>query len=567
MTRFLSADRLGAAALIALPLALAGTPLLLDRPVIWFEADQTDIPQPAPRAPSLRWDSMRETFFRPIGRLTHPGRLVRRVGTLFGNDRVAAAANVNALDEVPNSTWFTNRIGLFPLAPADAARGPGDGVGPDPTAPWTVVSAKTEGVTPGFTVRDARGRRFLIKFDPPGYLGTTSTAHVISNRVLFAAGFNVPEDGVVTFHREQLRVGPDVTRRLADGSERPMTEADLDTILAAAGPAPDGTWRALSSRFLAGRPIGPFDWIGRRADDPNDRVDHEDRRELRGLRVISAWLCHFDTKQHNTLDMYVEHAGRHFVRHHLIDFASTLGAGAGGPAPRYCFEYTLDFPAIAGRALSLGLHEDPWRRVERPPDLEEIGYFEAEQFDPTRFKPLQPNAAFANLTDRDGYWAAKIVSAFSDAHLAAIVDAAGYRDPAARDYMVRVLAARRDKIARTWFDRVPPLDFFVPQDAVVRFHDLGAERGTYPGTTARYRARVATVTAARHGATPGPWLPLNGPALALTDAPVAAALDGAPADHYPFIAIDVQVDRGAGWSRSVTAYVARASGRVVGVDR
>jgi len=36
---------------------------------------------------------------------------------------------------------------------------------------------------------------------------------------------------------------------------------------------------------------------------------------------------------------------------------------------------------------------------------------------------------------------------------------------------------------------------------------------------------------------------------------------------YPFLAVEVQVNRGRGWSRSVVAYVARASGRVVALDR
>jgi hypothetical protein len=184
-----------------------------------------------------------------------------------------------------------------------------------------------------------------------------------------------------------------------------------------------------------------------------------------------------------------------------------------------------------------------------------------------RFKPLQPNAAFANLTDRDGYWAAKIVSAFTDAHLEAIVDAAGYGDPAARRYVTRILAARRDRIARTWFDRIAPLDFFVPEGTTLRFHDLGAERGAYPGTTARYRARVAATTADRDAAAYSDWIALTGPAVDLAGPVAAAALTPTSAERNPFVAVQVQVDRGTGWSGTITAYVARASGRVVGVDR
>ena len=74
---------------------------------------------------------------------------------------------------------------------------------------------------------------------------------------------------------------------------------------------------------------------------------------------------------------------------------------------------------------------------------------------------------------------------------------AAYRDPAAADYMVKTLAERRDLIARHWFDKAVPLDFFSWDRGTIRFHDLGAERGVFPGTTARYRARYAWVDANR----------------------------------------------------------------------
>ena len=45
----------------------------------------------------------------------------------FSRLRYVIAANVNALDEVPNSSWFTNRIGLGPLSPAELAAGPAHG--------------------------------------------------------------------------------------------------------------------------------------------------------------------------------------------------------------------------------------------------------------------------------------------------------------------------------------------------------------------------------------------------------------------------------------------------------
>jgi len=180
---------------------VAGEPLR-DAPVVWHDNDRQNIELPARRDPNLIRDAIESSFFRPMGRLFNPARVVRHIGSLFGGDHVRPAENVNSLDEVPNSSWFTNRIGLFEITPEQAARGPSTGSGPGRSSPWTVVGAKTEGITPGFTISDGAGDSYLIKFDPPGYVGMTIGAGVISGRILHAAGYNVTEDFVVKFRRE-----------------------------------------------------------------------------------------------------------------------------------------------------------------------------------------------------------------------------------------------------------------------------------------------------------------------------------------------------------------------------
>ncbi len=549
-----------AACLVA---AVRAAPYLADVPVVWHADDRRDIPQPTPRDPNVVASAVDATFFRPLGRLLNPARLIRKFGTTLGGQPAHPAANVNALDEIPSSSWFTNRIGLFPLAPKDASRGPLPGGEPDTSGLLTVISAKTEGVTPGFNVRDPSGNRFVIKFDPPGYPGMTTAAGVITGRVLHAAGYNVPHDAIVQLRREQLIVGPDVQITMEDGTRRKMTDADLDSILTRVERSPNGTWRALASRFLSGADLGPFDWRGRRKDDPNDRVDHQDRRELRGFRMLAAWLCHYDTKQGNTLDMYVEEDGRRFVRHYFIDFASTLGAGALGPVPTACWEYSVDVGMSLGRALALGLWQDPWRRIDRPSGLEEIGRFQAETFHPVAFRPIEPNAAYANFTDRDGYWAAKIISAFTDAHLATLVAEGQYHDPAAAAWMVRTLAARRDQIARYFFERIPPLDFFRTDGRVLEFTDLGTLRGLYPEARTRYRYRVGDATPNgritwRHG-----WIETVDRTLDVRERDEGQG----PAVYTGFVAVELEVHRGVRWSDAVQVFIAAGSGRLVRVER
>lgn len=549
--------------LTAVVLCTAGRPLR-DTPVVWHADDRRHLEdEPALRDPSLVWNTIETSINRPVGRFFHPGRIVRNVGSVFGAEKAQNAANVNRLDEVPNSSWFTNRIGLFPMAPEAVRRGPGDGRGPDRSGAWTVVGAKTGGVSKGFRIRDPRGRIFLLKFDPPQYPGMSSAAGAIASRLMHAAGYFVPQDDVVFFGRSRLVVAPDVTVRGPDDTDVPFTDADLDTLLTGVPREPDGTYRALASRFLSGKPLGPFDWQGRRGDDPNDRVDHEDRRELRGLRMLAAWINHFDLKQHNTLDMLVVEDERRFVRHHLIDFASSLGAGGTGPHRPYGVEYSLDVSAMTGRWFALGFHEDSWRYLQLDSAAPELGYFESERFDPMEFKPQFPNSAFADFTARDGYWAAKIISAFTREHVEAAVAAGQYRDPQSAERLVEILLARRAKIVRTWFDRVPPLDFFRVADGRLVGEDLGVARGFYPAA-GRYRAQVAAVTPGRAAAGWSPWIERD---AVTVDTEGIDAVRNASRDRYPFVAVRWQVDRGEGWSDTVTVFASRTRVRVVGIQR
>jgi hypothetical protein len=287
-------------------------------------------------------------------------------------------------------------------------------------------------------------------------------------------------------------------------------------------------------------------------------VDHEDRRALRGLRLLAEWVNHFDTKQHNTLDMYVEEDGARFLKHHLIDFASTLGSGANGASPKHGWEYGLDAPAILGRVVTLGLVETDWRTHQRPEGLPEVGYFDTQDLNAGRFEPLTPNSAFANATQRDLYWAAKILSAFTDEHLKAVVDVAGYRNPAARAYVTRTLAARRDLLVADVFERACPVDFFRVEDGRLVGRNLAVERGIWPADAVRHRARSWAVDSERRAAADRPdWTSTVDAALPLGDGP----------DTHPFQAVEMQTTHGDHWSPSVVVYVARASGRVVAVDR
>ncbi|NNK47993.1 MAG: hypothetical protein HKP01_03900, partial [Gemmatimonadetes bacterium] len=357
----------------------------------------------------------------------------------------------------------------------------------------------------------------------------------------------------VHFRPENLVIGEGTTVRDADGNKRPMVQADLDVILEKVEHMEDGRIRALSSRFLTGRPIGPFDYQGTRKDDPNDTLPHELRRELRGLNVFAEWLIHFDTKQQNTLDMVVEGPAGPYVRHYLIDFASTLGTGAEGPTANWGWEVSMDPAAVIRRTFMFGGTTPQYRRFDPSEEMPAAGWYESEVFTANGFRPMMQNPAFQRMSVRDGYWAAKILSAFTDEHLRVAVEQGRYRDERTADYMTRTLSERRDKICRYWFDRVPPLDYFVVRAGQVFFQDLGLRHGLYEGEP-RYRARVRGVDAERTGEK-ADWIELDRTSVELGG------------HDEPFVEVEVQVDRGGGFGPSVKCSIVTTSQRVVEIQR
>jgi hypothetical protein len=395
-----------------------------------------------------------------------------------GDRRAIPAININTLGDVPDSSWFQNRHGLHPMSISDLVRGPNQSNGPSTDGPWVVIGAKTEGVTPGFRIRDARGDVYVMKFDPKDRPEMATAAEVISTKFFYAMGFNVPENYVTSFRREQLTVAPTASVRDELGKERKMSEKDLDEILKRVNQREDKTYRVMASKFLSGKPVGPFRYYGTRSDDPNDIFAHEHRRELRGLWVMAAWLDHDDSRAINTLDMLVSEKDRQFVRHYLIDFGSTLGSGSTtAQKPRAGWEYLWDPSAAALRIATLGLIDKPWVRAKYD-DLPSIGRLEFDTFQPNRWKPEYPNTAFENALPEDSYWAAKIVMSFSDEDIRAIVKSGEITDPNAEALLVKWLIIRRDRIGKMLLTSMSSMDRFeIGNDFTLNFDHLASQYG------------------------------------------------------------------------------------------
>ena len=483
--------------------------------------------------------------------------LSRHLRRLAG--RPKEAYNVDAFDEVPNSSWFTNRNAHRRMSIEEIVRGPDTGEGPEVSNAWTIIRAKAEGVTPGFTIVDSRGDKYVIKFDPFGYSGSNSGSEVIGTKLFYAAGYNAPENYVTCFHPRILRIGDKVKFTDEKGRTRYMTESDLEAILKRMEYQPDGLIRATASKYISGKILGPFKYSSTRKDDPNDVVPHHHRRELRGLGVMAAWLNHVDTKGANSMDAYVTENGRSYVKHYLMDFGTILGSAGEGPQSKSSgHENQIDPNALLFRILTLGFYVPGWERVPDTVEYPCIGRYDSQFFHPRKFKPNFPNPAFDNMTDRDGYWGAKLVMSFTDEQLRTVVAEAKYPGPEAAEYLLKTLIERRDITGRYWFDRVVPLDHFKlvsTQDGrqALHFMDLAVETGLESMEEANYRYSlrrngVKVVPATDLG--PKTVIPLPDPQAWLTE----SRPDSYPEDQWE---VTVQVKRGdrGEWSRWLKVYL------------
>ncbi|HEX7843533.1 MAG TPA: hypothetical protein VF469_38935 [Kofleriaceae bacterium] len=426
----------------------------------------------------------------------YDGVVQRRLTRAMELPRSQRALGVNALDEVPDSTWFTNRIGVRELTLDELRTGPNQVGSPELHRPWTVHATKTGGSEIGLRITDARGIPFLLKFDLPDYPEQLTATHVIVGKLLWACGFHVTDDYVVRFGPADLVVAPDAKASDIFGDKHPLDRAELDALLRKVGTAPDGRLRGIASRWLDGKPLGGPPGEGVREDDPNDRIPHQLRRDLRGAYAMFAWLDHVDVQESNFADMWVKEGNdgnRHYVEHYLLDFGKALGVmNTTGRNPRHGFEYVIDFAAMLRALVSAGAVQRPWEDSQSSP-LRGVGMFDAASFDPGAWKPDSPAYVPFLTADRfDKFWGAKILIRFTPEQIRAVVETGQLSDPRAVDYLTSTLVARQRATARYWFDRVNPLDRFAIASegggAALCFDDLALvyRLGADPAAT-RYR--------------------------------------------------------------------------------
>jgi hypothetical protein len=542
--------RTWALALVAIAGGCAGEPRFADRAVLWQDPDAAPIPVPPEHLEhgTTRFASGAEDgVFRPADRF-------------FSADYGLEATNVNAVDDVPESTWYKDPR----RDPDDPSRPPRSlsaaeverGLTTDEPArpPFRITRALSGGSAAGFVVEDALGRRYALKFDPEDHLGLNTGTDAVCTRLAWVAGWKVPADEVIAVTRADLTIAPDAVMINSWGRKIPFNKGDLDATLWHTAHNRDGSYRAVTSRWVGGHVLGPYKFMGRDRHDKNDRYDHENRRDLRGFGVWAAWVDDVDTMEPNTLDTYVGEAGRGHVEHYQLDVGGSFGAFSNKPSEYWMGDQSYwQFGSLIASLGTLGAVPHRWenprwqkRRLELLEQYPEFGAYSAEHFAPRKWRAIVEVPAFARMTERDRYWGSRQVAAFTNDELRGAVAAGHYR-PEAADYLVETLSRRRDIVARDGFSRVAPLDHFRIDGERLCFTDWWVRAGLGGGEATDYRARQsnAVVGVQRGSGSDGATCVTIGPATGYRVIELSAMRPGER--HYgPSVAVHLIAAGGGG---------------------
>jgi hypothetical protein len=470
------------------------------------------------------------------------------------------AQNVNTIDEVPDSSWFTNRIGTRALTIDEIVRGPNVGAPPDPSL-WVIAREKTSGSHPGITARDAKGVTWFLEFDPPYYPNAATAAPVMATKFFWALGYNQVESFLTTFDPKHVAIDPEATFLRPNGKRTPINRGDIEELLEHAARRPDGTYRVFAGRVIPGRIIGNFRYQGTRPDDPNDLVPHEHRRELRALYVFGAWTNVTDFKAENTLDTILTENGHSIVKHYLQDVGSSFGVSNELHTWDVSWEHFYQGGPFVKRLASFGFALSPWQTVKYT-EGPEIGKFEGDRFEPRKWRGHTPNAAVLEMRDDDAFWAARRVGAFSDEMIRAIIHTGEFSDPAAEKAIADIMIKRRDKILQAYLPAVNPIVTPRLENDRLSFNNAAVEADVAkaPGL---YRASWFLFDNAT-----GESRPLSDSTSATTtiDAP-----RGLPTAEGSFIRVAIAADgtEYEAWRQPIHTYFRRVGGnwQLVGLER
>lgn len=344
---------------------------------------------------------------------------------------------------------------------------------------------------------------------------------VVASRLVWAAGWRTPPSSAMHARLEDFAQGE-------DGAP------DAGAVLSA-GPAPvDGYYRVSAVRWPPGIIIGESPEEGTPPDDPNDVVPHQDRRTLRGVQVLSAWLKLHDLGPRKTLDVYEGAPGQGHLVHYLVGLDDSLGAGDVARAS--------DPPPGEGgggpwtRLFTLGLAPNP-RRTPTQTEVPGIGEINGD-VDIGYWSGL-PYAPVERMQASDGYWAAKRIASISSAAIAMAIDAARFTDERAQRRLHLALEERKQRLARYWYGRTTPLEFVSATREAIVLRDEAISRALVGVAESSYEVNFLDVTG--HRAAPATTM------AAHTDRFMLVLPESARIAARTYLVVRVQGRRAKGW--------------------
>jgi hypothetical protein len=316
-------------------------------------------------------------------------------------------------------------------------------------------------------------------------------------RIYHAVGYFVPCEQIVYFRPSVFTLKPGLIWKHNFAPPHPFGQKELDAIFAHS-PKRGELVRMQASAWVPGYNLAGAAYQGTRPDDPSDVVPHEDRRELRGKRLLDAWIDRVDDRKGNTLDMWMADQGApdsspgHVV-HTSLDTSEAFGTDYSfeETTRRLGYSYIFDWGDIGTDFATLGARTEVWETAAMVPGRESFWYFNVKDFDPEKWKSEYPLGAFSRMTERDAAWMARILARFTPDMVAELARMSDFSKPGENEYLEEVLEGRLQKILERYLTRLSSIsEVHVEKGDRLCGRDLAEWRGLRPPAAFRYTARV-----------------------------------------------------------------------------
>lgn len=389
-------------------------------------------------------------------------------------------ADINAWDEVPTSSWFSP-VSLEPSAfeLAYTESGP-------PVPPYRVLLERAPSGNNGIAVIDQLGRRFELRRDPTDRPEVRTAAAAVSARIVRALGYYAPEVYISDATDDDFSIAPEDSHpgSITSGMEptdpevrRKQVSKMLQEWIESAPANKKGAYRFSATRWPPGIDVGRTPVAGVRKDDPNDRVAHENRRTLRAIKLVGAWLGMTRFTPHDLRDVYAGPPGEGHLLHYMVGMDKSLGTEAIiGKRPEQKDEMTL--------LATLGFAPDP----NIPPTQRKYVALGAigEEVDVGRYGPALPFPPMDQTDGADAYWIAKRIAGVTDEMVQVAVRAGKVTNANARKLLFELILMRKRHVLAWGYAQTTPCDVEAVEDRGIIVIDRAVAEGFTAGRTVEY---------------------------------------------------------------------------------